>query len=288
MPQKNPITKTKVKTTSKTQTKKRAKAQIAEEKSVQKVSRNELQESTEPEREKYMTLGEHLEELRQRIIKGLLIVTVLTIIGLFFGEELHKLLSDPYKRVLGDKATFSQIKLMAPLMIYLKTSFMVALLLSFPILLFLVWGFIAPAMDKKLERHGNFIILFSTVLFWFGVVFCWFTVFENMLKIFMVVLHPPDIDMKLPIDEYYDTFFSIHLIFGVAFQLPVVLILLGYAGIISSGYLISKWREVTIILSIVSAVLSPGPDIFSMLMLFIPLLLLFFLSIFIIKFSFKK
>lgn len=271
-------------TTPKTQVKK-PKEKAVEEKSLANLP---PAVSEEPEREKYMTLGEHLEELRQRILKGLLIVTILTVIGLFFGEELHKILSDPYKRVLGKDATFSQIKLMAPLMIYLKTSFTVALLISFPFLLFLVWGFVSPAMEEKMEKYGNFIIFFSTILFWFGVVFCWFTVFENMLKIFMVVLHPPDIDNKLPIDEYYDKFFSIHLIFGIAFQLPVVLVMLGHAGIISSKYLLSKWREVTLILSVASAFLSPGPDIFSMLMLFIPLLLLFFLSIFIIKFSFKK
>ncbi len=161
------IVKKKIKTISKTQTKKRTKVQAVEQKSLQEVSQSQPQETIE--REKYMTLGEHLEELRQRIIKGLLIVSVLTVIGLFFGEELHKLLSDPYKRVLGENATFSQIQLMAPLMIYLKTSFMVALLISFPILLFLLWGFIAPAMDEKLEKYGNFIILFSTILFWFGI-----------------------------------------------------------------------------------------------------------------------
>jgi sec-independent protein translocase protein TatC len=236
-------------------------------------------------REKFMSLGDHLEELRRRLIHCLLIVGAFTVVFMFFGSEVHTIFAAPYKKVLGSNATFYQIKLMAPMMIYLKTSFVLAILFSIPLLLYILWGFISPAVEVSMERYGKFMIAFATLLFWAGLAICWFTVFENFLKVFLVMFQPPDIDTKLPIDEYYDVFFNIHLIFGLSFELPVVLILLGRLGLVSSNFLLAKWRETTIILSVFAAVLSPGPDVFSMMMLFAPLLILFFASILIMRFT---
>ncbi|MBE7412069.1 MAG: twin-arginine translocase subunit TatC [Leptospiraceae bacterium] len=235
-----------------------------------------------------MTLGEHLEELRQRIIRILITLGGTTTLALFFASDIHKFFAQPYKNVLGENANFYQIKVMAPLLMYLQTSFMIAILVTFPVLLYLLWGFIAPAVDEKTEKSGKLLILFSTVLFWAGLALCYFTVFESMLKVFLVALRPPDIETKLPIDEYYDLFFNVHLIFGLAFQLPVVLILLGRIGILSSNFLIKRWREAVVIISIFSAVLSPGPDVFSMMMLFVPLTFLFGFSLVIMKILEKR
>lgn len=237
----------------------------------------------ESTRDKVMTLGEHLEELRWVIIKSLLTLVILMTVTLFFASNIHSIFVKPYKKVLGENATFFQIKLMAPIMIYLKTSFFVSLLISIPIQLSFLWGFIAPAVDKKVEVYGRYLILFSSILFWSGVILCWFLVFDKFLEVFLTMFRPPDVEMKLPIDEYYDIFFNIHLIFGLAFQLPIVLIILSILGIIHSNFLLDKWREAILILSIASAVLSPGPDVFSMLMLFVPLLILYFASVLFMK-----
>ncbi|WP_243401857.1 twin-arginine translocase subunit TatC, partial [Leptospira ellisii] len=83
-------------------------------------------ESVTVDREKYMTLGDHLEELRMVLIRSLLVISVIMGISLFYGEEIHKILAQPYKNVLGAQASFYQIKLMAPFMIYLKSSFMIS------------------------------------------------------------------------------------------------------------------------------------------------------------------
>ncbi|PJZ55203.1 twin-arginine translocase subunit TatC [Leptospira adleri] len=240
-------------------------------------------ESLVRDREKFMTLGDHLEELRMVLIRSLLVVAVIMGISLFFGEEIHKILAQPYKNVLGPQATFYQIKLMAPFMIYLKSSFMISILLGLPFVLFFLWGFVSPALDPKTDRYGKFLILFSTLLFWFGVWLCWTEAFENLLRIFLVNFRPPDIESRLPIDEYYEIFFNIHLIFGLSFQLPIVLILLGSLGILKASFLISKWREAIIGLAVAAAVLSPGPDLISMLFLFVPLTVLFAVSIVLMK-----
>ncbi|MBM9579785.1 twin-arginine translocase subunit TatC [Leptospira sp. 201903070] len=240
-------------------------------------------ESLIRDREKFMTLGDHLEELRMVLIRSLLVVVAIMGISLFFGEEIHKILAQPYKNVLGPQATFYQIKLMAPFMIYLKSSFMISILLGLPFVLFFLWGFVSPALDPKTDRYGKFLIFFSTLLFWFGVWLCWTEAFENLLRIFLVNFRPPDIESKLPIDEYYEIFFNIHLIFGLSFQLPIVLILLGSLGIIRASFLISKWREAIIGLAVAAAVLSPGPDLISMLFLFVPLTILFAVSIVLMK-----
>ncbi|WP_210413616.1 twin-arginine translocase subunit TatC [Leptospira ilyithenensis] len=234
-------------------------------------------------REKVMTLGEHLEELRQRLIYSMLVIFTFMVVTLYFGAEIHSILISPYRAVLGPNAHFFQIQLMAPFIIYLKTSFLLSVLVALPILLFILWGFIVPAVDPRTEKWGKFIILFSTLLFWSGLLLCWFTVFENFLRVFLVVLRPEGIDPYLPIDEYYDLFFNLHLVFGASFQLPIVLILLGRIGILSSSFLLSKWREGILIIAVVSAVLSPGPDVFSMMMLLVPLAFLFFVSAILMK-----
>ncbi|MCB1158043.1 MAG: twin-arginine translocase subunit TatC [Leptospiraceae bacterium] len=234
-----------------------------------------------------MTIGEHLEELRQVLIRGLFVLGVFIIVALFFGEDVHKILTTPYKNVLGKNATFYQIKMMAPFMVYLKTAVMISILFSFPIQLYFIWGFISPAVEPKHERYGKIIILASTLLFWAGIALCWYSVFEKMLQFFLVVFQLPDIETKLPIDEYYDIFFNLHLIFGIAFQLPIVLVLLGAMGILRSAFLFSKWREVTIFLAIASAFLSP-PDWVSMVALLIPLEILFFLSLIVMKMVERK
>ncbi|EMG01686.1 Sec-independent protein translocase protein TatC domain protein [Leptospira borgpetersenii str. 200701203] len=122
-------------------------------------------ESVSRDREKYMTLGDHLEELRMVLLRSLLVIAVIMGVSLFFGEEIHKILAQPYKNVLGSQTTFYQIKLMAPFMIYLKSSFMISILLGLPFVLFFLWGFISPALDSKADRYGKFLILFSTLLF---------------------------------------------------------------------------------------------------------------------------
>ncbi len=234
-------------------------------------------------RDKVMTLGEHLEELRWVILKSIFTLIILMAVSLIFAKDIHTIFVKPYKRVLGENATFFQIKLMAPIMIYLKTSFFVSLLVSIPIQLNFLWGFISPAVEKKVEVYGRYLILFSSILFWMGVVICWFLVFDKFLEVLLTMFRPPDVEMKLPIDEYYDIFFNIHLIFGLSFQLPVVLIILSILGIIHSNFLLNKWREAVLTLSIASAVLSPGPDVLSMLMLFAPLLILYFVSVLFMK-----
>ncbi|PJZ70075.1 twin-arginine translocase subunit TatC [Leptospira perolatii] len=235
------------------------------------------------DREKFMTLGEHLEDLRMALIRTLIVFSIFFVASLFFGEEVHKIFSKPYKNVLGPNATFYQIKLMAPFMVYLRTSFMLSVLFSFPFTLYYLWGFVSPAFEPKTEKLGKVLILFSTALFWLGIWLCWTQAFENLLRIFLVALRPLDIETKLPIDEYYDVFFNIHLIFGLAFQLPVVLVLLGAIGILKSSFLIAHWREALMGLAVASAALSPGPDVMSMMMLFIPLIFLFAISLILMK-----
>lgn len=241
------------------------------------------------EREKFMTIGEHLEELRQRLIKMVLLVTVFTTVALVFGEEIHRYFISPYQRALDDpNAKFYQIKLMAPFLIYLKTAFLLSLLVAFPFLFYILWGFVAPALEEKTERIGLGIIAFSTVLFWSGIAVCWFTVFENFLRIFLVTWMPYGVDAKLPIDEYYDLFFNLHLVFGISFQLPVVMILLGQIGILKTSFLIKRWREIIIGLAVFAAVFSPGPEVTAMLMLFVPLVILFIFSLIFMKVLEKK
>ena len=276
-------------TKKKTSVSKKKKKELSVTSELETVQPNEISEVEEFDpREKYMSIWEHLEEFRIVLLKSLSFLAVCMGVTLFFSSDLYKVMVVPYKNVLGADAKFFQIKLMAPLVIYLKMSFLISLLITLPVILYLVWGFISPAVSEATEKYGRLIIGFSTFLFWAGIFVCWFTVFENLLKVFLVYYNPPDVENRLPVDEYFDIFFNFHIIFGLSFQLPVVLILLGKLGIISGRFLAEKWREATIIISIFSAVFSPGPDVTFMLMLFVPLEILFLISVFIMKVSEKN
>jgi sec-independent protein translocase protein TatC len=214
------------------------------------------------------------------------VLGVLTSLLLFFSSDLHRILSDPYKRVLGEKAMFFPIKLMGPFMIYLQASFVVALIASLPIILYFFWGFIVPAVSHEIEKSGKLVIIVSSLLFWAGVALCWFRIFESILYFFLVYINPPDVRQELPLDEYYSIFFMIHLLFGLAFQLPIVVVILGRLGIVHSSFFISRWRESTMVVAVISVLI--GPEIISSLILFGCLMVLFIGSVVFIRVAEKK
>lgn len=223
------------------------------------------------------SLTGHLEELRSRLIKGIsAIILVFLACFLAYSEAILEFARAPIVPYLpsgGLVFTAPMDKFMA----HVKISLLAAVLLSCPIWLYQVWGFISPGLYKKEKRFSIAFISFGTLLFLSGSAFVYYIVFPMAFKFLLQYGGMVDAPM-ITISEYLSFFILTTLVFGSMFELPLVLTLLGILGVISKEFLIRVRRYAIVILAVLSAMVTP-PDVVSMLCMMGPLILLYELSV---------
>jgi len=219
----------------------------------------------------------HLEELRKRLITCFVAVGVGFVISYGFKEQLFKILTRPLISVMGadDKLIFTGLP--EAFFTYLKVSFLTALFLAAPIILYQFWMFVAPGLYDK-ERRLLFPILFLSCLFFLaGALFGYFIVFPLGFKFFLGF--SSDTIKALPSMREYLSFSSKLLIaFGLAFELPIVITFLSKLGIVSVDFL-KKSRKYALLLFFVAAAILTPPDVITQIMMAVPLMGLYELSI---------
>jgi len=222
---------------------------------------------------------EHLVELRERLIKAAYCILGFTILAWNFSEQIFNILRRPIMPYLpqgGLVFTAPMDKFMA----HIKISLMAGVLLSSPLWLWQIWKFVAPGLYSKEKKYAAGFIFSGSLLFTTGAAFAYFIVFPMAFKFLMTF--GGDVDKPLiTIDHYLSFVATTSVAFGVAFELPLILVILGMMGVISQAFLKEKRRYAILILAIVSAVLTP-PDLLSMLMMFVPMLVLYELSVFLV------
>jgi sec-independent protein translocase protein TatC len=227
-------------------------------------------------REKYMTLGDHLEELRRRIFAILGIWILFSCLAGIFIEDIHKFLVQPFKEISSEPLILGTIY--GPLEIYFQLSIIIGILISLPISLSIFWGFITPALSKRSAILGHIVIIISSILFWVGVIFAWIYLFPLSLKMMLNYLLPYQAIAQTTIEKYYSFLFLIIIGTGVTFQLPLLVILLGALGIVTMEWHKKAWKFIIVLLFLFSAIITP-PDPLSMFVLAIPLVALYFSSV---------
>jgi sec-independent protein translocase protein TatC len=235
----------------------------------------DFEEEIDP-REKYMTLGDHLEELRRRIFAILGVWLSISIIVGIFSEDIHKFLVQPFKEISKQPLLLGTIY--GPLEIYFKLSIILGMIISLPFILSILWGFITPALSKRTAMQGYIIIFISSLLFWIGVFFAWEYLFPLSLKMMLEFFLPSETIAQTTIEKYYGFLFLILIGTGATFELPLLVIFLGYLGILTLEWHKKVWKFIIVIIFVFSAIISP-PDPFSMFVLAIPLTILYFLSV---------
>lgn len=237
-----------------------------------------------------VTLGEHLEELRDRIFKILAALGLGWAIGWFLQPEVYTLLSSSAKSFIPSnieyKETFHSIT--DPFMLKLRVSFYIGAVIVFPAVVWQVWGFIAPGM-KKSEKKPLFILApVSTLLFSMGVFCCW-TVLPTAFKWFVSYAQ------EFPETAVYQVpgtliFFILKMMlaFGVGFQLPILVFGAAKMGIVKTEDLLYYWRHAIFGIFVMSMCFVPTADPMSLFMLAVPLCLLYFLSVLAVKITTKK
>jgi len=221
----------------------------------------------------------HLEELRHVIIISTIALIVTTIVSYFYSDYLLALLQRPIA-AMNIKLVF--IGVAEGFFAKIKISLYAGFVLSFPIIVWQIWRFVLPALYPHERRHVMILVPVSVLLFIGGVVFAYFTVFGIAIRFLLTVAG--DLDPMITIGQYLSFCMSFLIPFGIVFEMPVVAMFLTRIGIITPQLMASKRKYALLIMFVVGAVLTPGPDPVSQLLMAVPMYLLYEISIILSRF----
>jgi sec-independent protein translocase protein TatC len=225
------------------------------------------------------SLIEHLTELRDRIVRAAWAIGIATAACWFFNEQLFDIIRRPIMEThMLDGLVFTHP--IDSFMAHVKVALVAGIVLSCPFWLFQAWQFVAPAMYEHERRASIVFIAAGTGLFAVGVSFAYFLVLPAAFKFLLSFGGGTDKPM-ITIKEYFSFFTSMLLVFGFAFELPLVIVVLGALGIVDQKFLREKRRIMIFVLAVVSALVTP-PDAASMMMLLVPLIVLYEISIYLV------
>lgn len=252
----------------------------------QEILKNDLNEEiNDEELSEEMSFLDHLEELRWRIIYSLIGLVVGAIICWIFIDFLIEVVLLKPARDSG--AELQNLRPFGQLFLYIQVAIVGGIILSLPNIFYHFWKFIAPALRKKERKYILYIVLYSTLCFLAGIVFAYYGMLPLTLK-FAAQFGTEVIKNEFAIDEYMSIILSVMLAAGFVFELPMISFFLTKLGILTPGIMRRYRRHSIVAILVLAAVLTPGTDPVSQLVLAVPLVLLYELSIFISKVSIKK
>ena len=218
---------------------------------------------------------QHLIELRDRLIRACIAVGVaVALLAIYPGPAaLYDFLAAPLVATLPKGATLIATSVISPFLVPLKIMLMTGFLLALPMVLYQVWAFVAPGLYSHEKKLVVPLVISSTVLFFIGVAFCYYFVFGQVFK-FIQSFAPKAITAAPDIEAYLDFVLSMFLAFGLAFEVPIVVIVLARMGIVSIEKL-KGFRSYFIVVAFIAAAIVTPPDVVSQLALAIPMCLLY-------------
>lgn len=227
-----------------------------------------------------MSLVDHLQELRRRIIICLVAVTITSTVSYFFAENLVKVIAAPAGKLYFMNPTEVFFG-------YLRISLFVGFLAALPIVLYQLWAFVVPALTRSEQTLSLILTPASVVLFFIGILFSYFFVLPAGVQFFLGFA-TESLQPMFSLGQYLSFVISFLLPFGFIFEVPLFILVLAKLGMISSTFLISKRKVVLVLTFVVGAVVSPTPDVFSQTMIAIPMILLYEISILLVKYVLRK
>jgi sec-independent protein translocase protein TatC len=235
--------------------------------------------------QKEMSFLEHLDELRSKIIKALIGILVGTILCVFFADFIvQNLLLYPL-RSLGLKT-----QVLSPygiVMLYMESVLICGIILSMPYTVYCLWTFVAPGLLPKERRYISRIVFFTSICFFAGVAFGYYVLLPTALK-FFASFGTQNIDLNIALDQYVSFMLTLLLGAGLVFELPMISYFLSKMGILTPGFMRKFRRHAIVVIFIISAVVTPTPDMVTQTLLALPMILLYEISIFVSKYSQKK
>lgn len=232
-----------------------------------------------------MSFLDHIEELRWRIIYALIGILIFTIIAWIFIDPLVEVVL--LKPARDANASLQNLRPFGQLFLYVQVAIIVGIVASLPNIFYQLWKFIAPALKKRERKYIVWIVFFSTFCFLTGIAFSYFIMLPLAMK-FAAQFGSEAIKNEFSIEEYMSIIISVMLAAGVVFELPMVSFFLTKLGILTPAFMRKYRRHAIVIILVLAAFLTPGADPVSQVILAVPLVLLYEISIFISKLSSKK
>ncbi len=226
-----------------------------------------------------MPLTAHLDELRTRLIRSLIAIGIGFAVAYGFAETLVTWILAPLTALHPDQSLVIGTGVTDAFFTKLKVSFVAGVFLMSPVVFFQAWRFVAPGMYETERRLAVPFSIAATVFFFAGAAFCYFVVFPVAFRFFLEEFGSVGIAPQIRVTEYLTFASRMLLAFGITFELPVATFFLARLGLVTHRTMIGWTRYAIVTIFVVAAVLTPGPDIASQVLMATPLLLLYALSI---------
>ena len=232
-----------------------------------------------------MSFLEHLEELRNRIIKALYGLGVAFVFALIFADKLWDIISQPATIALQHlHVQPPELALLTPMegfsIIWVKLPLLCSVFLASPWIVYQVWAFISPGLYRKEKRLALPFVLTTAGLFIGGGCFAYFLAFRYGLEFLLGIGMMNHVHPVVSMTEYFDLFVNVTLGVGLVFEMPVLIFLLTLLHLLSPRFLLRHSRYAVLIIVIIAAVITPTPDVFNLTLFAVPMCLLYFVGVF--------
>ena len=227
-----------------------------------------------------MSFLEHLDELRQRLIKALLAVLVGFLIAIAFINPIFDFVMAPLQAILpaGGKLIYTEPT--EAFMLYMKMAALVGLMIALPVVLWQVWAFIAPGLYAHEKRFAIPFVMMSTIFFIGGALFSHYVVFPAMWR-FFASFSTETVEFAPRIEPVFSLYVRMALWLGAVFEMPTLVMFLARVGLVTPMLLIRNTKYAILIIFVVAAVVTPSPDVVSQFLLALPMFVLYAFSIFV-------
>ena len=236
------------------------------------------QQEQQSDAEASMSLVDHLRELRTRLLRSVLLLLAIFVGLFYFANDIYTLVAAPLLAMMPESSSMIAIDVTSPFFAPFKLTLAVAFALGMPVLLYELWAFVAPGLYRQERRAFLPIVASSIVLFYLGVAFAYYVVLPIIVG-FFTSIGPDEVAVMTDINSYLGFVLKIFFAFGIAFEIPIAVILLSYAGLVNVDSLRRKRRYIIVGCFALGMLLTP-PDIFSQSLLALPMWLLFEVGLF--------
>lgn len=219
------------------------------------------------------TFISHLVELRDRVLRAVIAILVIFVVLMPWAGSIYDILAKPMMDTLPEGANMIATGVVTPFFVPVKVTLLVAFLIALPYVLHQAWSFIAPGLYAHEKRIGLPLVVGTTLLFLIGMAFCYFFVFGTVFK-FINEFAPDSIMVAPDIEEYLSFVMTLFIAFGLTFEVPVAVILLVKAGVVTVEKLVEARPYLIVGAFVIAAIITP-PDVISQFMLAVPMIVLF-------------
>jgi len=224
-----------------------------------------------------MSLMQHLDEFRRRLVRSLAAVAIGFFICWGFARQIFDFLARPIYKFLPEGEKLAFLGVTDPFLLYVKVAALAGVFLTAPVILYQAWRFITPGLYRKERRYAIPFVFFGSLFFLGGGAFAYFVAFPFAVEFLLGV--GSSFQAVITVERYFRFLLYVILGLGVMFELPVVIFLLAQIGVVTPGFLIRKFRWAVLMIFILAAVITPTPDVVNLCLFALPTIVLYLLGV---------